>query len=70
MKKRAAVYTTTAREAYAIELRRMQERVNNLREMMLEAIGDGMLPDSIEWADVGSVKKVNQILGEALQIGM
>lgn len=67
MKKRP-VYTTSAKEAFALELRKMQERLNGLREKMEDAIGDGMLPDSIDWADVGSAKQINQALSDALMV--
>lgn len=66
--KKKPVYTTSAKEAFAIELRRMQTRLNELRDKMNEAIGDGTLPDNIEWADVGSVRTINQALSDALII--
>ncbi len=67
MKKRP-VYTTSPKEAFAIELRRIQQRMNELRDKLDSAIGDGTLPDNIEWADVGSARMINQALADALMI--
>jgi hypothetical protein len=68
--KKKPIYTTSAKEAYALELRKMQRFMSQLRDKLDEAIGDGFLPDNLDWTDVGSAKQVNQALADALMIQM
>jgi hypothetical protein len=66
--KNRPIYTTSAKEAFALELRKMQAHLSQLREKMEETIGNGVLPDSINWADVGSARQINQALWDALRV--
>jgi hypothetical protein len=67
--KRQAQYTTDPREAYDLELKRMQIRLDQIRDKLHETFGEGV-PENINWGDVGSAKMVNQILGEVLMINL
>lgn len=69
MKKRHGTYTIEPREAYALQLRQIRAKMERLEEMVGDVIHEG-LPETIGWAEVGEVKRMNCILAEAVEVGL
>lgn len=67
--KRRAGYTVDPHQAYILELRQAQARLERLREMLRDAMEEHG-QDLVGWADVGEARMVNRILAEAVQVGI
>ena len=58
----------TAHQAYRIEIERARARLEKLQSRMTDLIGDGMISDQVNWAHVGDLMHLNEILAEALEV--
>ena len=59
---------SAARLAYATELGTAQRNLMQLRDRIDTLIGDGVVSDNVNWANVGDLKHLNEILAEAIQV--